>query len=143
MAGEIDYRAIEVPDAKDPESMTYAERRAEILELIQQRGSPRLLNGARLADRYGCTRPNIHNDLEKLAEWASDTQGDREVLEGDALYWRCIQGLLEDDEYRKAAQTLSDYHDWLRTNDLEDLLERIEALERQQEQQATNDYQIK
>jgi biotin operon repressor len=123
--------------------MTYAERRAEILDLLEKRGSPRLLNGARLAERYDCTRQMIHKDLDRLAEWASDTQGDRETLEGEALYWRCIQGLLEDDEYRKAAQTLSDYHDWLRTNDLEDLLERIEALEREHEQQAANDYRVK
>lgn len=142
MSEQINYRAVEVPDSKDPENYTYAERRAEILDLVEKRGSPRLVNGCRLADRYGCTRQNIYNDLDRLAEWAEDTQGDREVLEGDALYWRCIQGLLEDDEYRKAAQTLSDYHDWLRTNDLEDLLERIEALEQQQEQQAANDYQI-
>lgn len=143
MSRDIDYRSVEVPEQKDPENYTYAERRAEILDLIEKRGSPRLVNGSRLADRYGCTRQMIHKDLNRLAEWASETQGDREVLEGDALYWRCIQGLLEDDEYRKAAQTLSDYHDWIRQNDLEDLLERIEALERQQEQQATNDYQIK
>lgn len=143
MSGDIDYRAVEVPDGKDPENMTYAERRAEILDLIEKRGSPRLVNGARLAERYGCTRQMIHKDLDRLAEWADENQGDREVLEGDALYWRCIQGLLEDGEYRKAAQTLSDYHDWLRTNDLEDLLERIEALEREHEQQAANGYQIK
>jgi len=142
MSGDIDYRAVEVPDEKDPQDYKWTERRAEILDLIEKRGSPRLVNGARLADRYGCTRQMIHKDLNRLAEWASDRQGDRETLEGEALYWRCIQGLLEDDEYRKAAQTLSDYHDWLRTNDLEDLLERIEALE-QQQQQATNDYQIK
>jgi hypothetical protein len=143
MSGQIDYRAIEVPNGKDPEDMTYAERRAEILDLIERRGSPRLVNGARLAERYGCTRHNIYNDLEKLAEWADDTQGARETLEGEALYWRCIQGLLEDEEYRKAAQTLSDYHDWLRTNDLEDLLERVEALEREHEQRAANDYRVK
>jgi len=140
MSRQIDYREVEVPDGKDPEDMTYAERRAEILELIQQRGSHRLVNGARLARRYGCVRSNIYNDLDKLAEWARETQGDRETLEGEALYWRCIRGLLEDDEYRKAAQTLSDYHDWVRQNDMEDLQERIEAVE---QQQAANDYQIK
>jgi len=142
MSDQPDYRSVDIPTEKDPEDYTYAERRAEILDLIEQHGSPRMVNGARLAKRYGCTRQNIHNDLEKLAEWASETQGDREVLEGEALYWRCIEGLLEEEEYRKAAQTLSDYHDWVRTNDLEDLLERIEALESHQEQ-STNDYQIK
>ncbi len=143
MSGDIDYRAVDVPDGKPPAEMSYVERRKEILDLIEKRGSPRLVNGARLAERYGCTRQMIHKDLNRLAEWADEHQGDRETLEGEVLYWRCIRGLLEDDEFRKAAQTLSDYHDWLRTNDLEDLLERIEALEQQQEQQATNDYQIK
>lgn len=142
MSGNVDYRAVEIPDAKDPQDYKWTERRAELLDLLEKRGSPRLLNGAHLAKRYGCTRQNIHHDLEKLAEWAEDTQGDRETLEGEALYWRCIRGLLENGEYRKAAQTLSDYHDWVRTNDLEDLLERIEALEQQQEQQAANDFQI-
>jgi hypothetical protein len=146
MSGEIDYRGVGVPEDKDPENYTYAERRAEILQRIEDVGSPRLLNGAELARRYGCTRQNIANDLDKLAEYVESHTGTRERLNAESLYWRCIRGLLDDDEFRKAAQTLSDYHDWLHERqELDDLWERLEALEANAEddQRGTNDYRVK
>jgi len=77
MTGDIDYRAVDIPEDTTPENYTYAERRAEILQRIEDAGSPRLLNGADLADRYGCTRQNIANDFDRLAEWMDDASGDR------------------------------------------------------------------
>lgn len=151
MSRDIDYRAVDVPDDKDPEDYTYAERRAEILERVEDVRSPRLLNGANLADRYGCTRQNIANDFDRLAEWMDDASGDRERLNAEALYWRCIRGLLEQGEYRDAARTLSEYHDWLHERqDLDELWERLDDVEAIQAEaqpgdgdRATSDFRVK
>lgn len=145
MAGDIDYRSVDVPEGKSPEDYTYAERRAEILSLIERRGSPRRLNGQTLGERYGCSRQNIYNDLERLSEWAEESLGDREALEGEALYWRCIEGLLDEGEYRKAAQTLSDYHEWVHERkDLDEMDERLRSLERGREAESDeNPFRVK
>jgi hypothetical protein len=79
-----DYRAVAVPDGKDPASYSYRERRAELLDLIEEAGSPRLLNYAaygreaepragravrrgpeRHSSRAGCSgRLQVHADSE-------------------------------------------------------------------------------
>ena len=143
MNSDIDYRSIDIPEDESPEEYHYTARRAEILQLIERRGSPRLVNGAALARRYGCTRQNIYNDIDKLAEWADSHLGENETLEGETLFWRCIDGLLEEEDWRGAAAVFSDLADWRRQSDLEEMLERIEAIERQRERSQTNDYRLK
>jgi hypothetical protein len=151
MTGDIDYRAVAIPEDTAPENYTYAERRAEILQRVGDIGSPRLLNGADLAARYGCTRQNIANDFDRLAEWMDDASGDRERLNAEALYWRCIRGLLEQGEYRDAARTLSEYHDWLHERqDLDELWERLDEVEAVQadaqsgdDDRSTSDFRVK
>jgi hypothetical protein len=143
MSGEIDYRAVDIPEDKPPEDYTYAERRAEILREVEAVGSPRLVNGAELARRYGCTRQNIYNDLDRLAEYVERRAGDREALDAEGIYWRCIRELLDAGEPRKAAKTLADYHDWLHDRqELDHLWDRLEALEAEQDTE-TNPYRVK
>lgn len=141
-----DYRAVEIPTGKDPESYTYHERRAELLGFIEAAGSPRLLNFAAYGRRYGVSREQIRKDVERLGEYMNDASDtDASTLEGEAFLWRCCRELLEDGEYRKAAQTYLDLEEWRRLGDLEELLERVEALEERQEdrEERTNSFRIK
>jgi hypothetical protein len=49
--------------------------------------------------------------------------------------------LLEEEEYRDAARTFLDLEEWRRQSDLEDLLERIEAIE-QEERSGENPFRV-
>ena len=130
MSRSIDYRAIDVPDDEEPENYHYTARRAELLDLVERTGHPQLVNGARLARRYGCSRQNIYNDLDVLAEYVDETLGDRRVLTTNAVIQRCVAGLLENEEYRKAARTQLDFNEWIDVyRDREEFADRLEAVE--------------
>jgi len=130
MTRSIDYRSIDVPEDEDPTEYTFAERRADVLHELDRVGHPRLLNQSELAQRYGCTRPNIHNDLDVLAEYVDDRLGDRRTLTTSAVLDRCITGLLDEGEYRKAARTMLDFNEWLDDyRDREEFADRLDAVE--------------
>jgi hypothetical protein len=130
MTRSIDYRSIDVPEDEEPENYHYTARRAELLDLVEQAGHPQLVNGARLARRYGCSRQNIYNDLDVLAEYVDETLGDRRVLTTNAVIQRCVAGLLENEEYRKAARTQLDFNEWITDrHDREEFADRLEAVE--------------
>jgi hypothetical protein len=130
MPRSIDYRSIDVPDDEEPENYHYTARRAELLDLVERAGHPQLVNGARLARRYGCSRQNIYNDLDVLAEYIDETLGDRRVLTTNAVIQRCVAGLLENEEYRKAARTQLDFNEWIDGyRDREEFADRLEAVE--------------
>lgn len=130
MTEPIDYSSVAPPDDKPRENYTYIERRAEILQLLERAGHPRALSQSRLADEYGTSRQNIHNDLDVLADHVEETLGSRRELISEQVFHRAILGLLEQEDYRKAAQTVKDWNEWLddRT-DLQHLVDRIEAIE--------------
>lgn len=134
MASQIDYETVDVPDDKTPPEYTYAERRAEILELIREAGHPRRVKQSQLAKRYDCTVPNISNDMSTLAEYFDNSLGDRRVMGTQTVLERSIEGLLEEEEWRKAAQTALEMDEWIRENkELEEMMERIEQIEEQRE----------
>ena len=139
----IDYRAVEVPDGKGREEYSYAERRAELLQHIEAAGSPRLLNYAELGRYYGVSREQIRKDVERLSEYVDESLGETEALEGEALFHRCIAGLLEEEDWKGAASVFKDLAEWRRQGDLEDLMGRVEALERERVGQSDNPFRVK
>lgn len=125
---------MDVPSEKEASEYTYAERRAEILDLVKEAGHPRRINQSRLADRYGCSPPNISKDMTALADHVDDTLGDRRELTTQATVERSIEGLLDEEEWRQAAKTALEYDEWIRENkELEEMMERIEQIEEQRE----------
>lgn len=119
----------DVPTQKPREEFTAAERRAEIAEIITQLGHPTMVNQTELAERYGVSQPQIHKDINRIAEHAADTLGDGHELEVESVFRRSIRGLLNDEEWRKAAKTAKDYADWINDRtDIEDLREEVEFL---------------
>lgn len=126
-----DYSGVEIPSTKPSTDFSVEERRAELLQIITELGHPSRVNQTELADRYGVSQPMIHKDLNALADHVQDRLGDRHELEIESVFRRSIKGLLDEGEWRKAAQTAKDYSDWMTDrSDLEELQEEIELLKR-------------
>jgi hypothetical protein len=131
--GQPDYKSVDLP-SKPATDYHYTERRAEILQLIQQRGHPRAISQSRLAERYGVSQQQISKDLDRLSEYYTETLGNNRDLVTEAVFHRSIQGLLDDEEWRKAAQTVKDWNDWIiERKDLAEIQERLEDLERERD----------
>ena len=114
MANNIDYRSVEVPEDKGPKEYTYAERRSEILKLIEAKGHPRGINQTRLADRYGCTQGNISNDVSVLRDYIVENIDERTVDSiTETVYQRSIQELMDNGEYKDAVKAVESWNDWL------------------------------
>jgi predicted XRE-type DNA-binding protein len=116
MTHNTDYTSVDIPADKPPEEYHYTERRAELLELIEQAGSPARMNQSDLAERYGVTQSQISKDLDRLGEFVGDALGQRATLSTRALHRRVITDLLETDDWRatKAAWDVQqEWNDWL------------------------------
>ncbi|WP_423744755.1 hypothetical protein V5735_01550 (plasmid) [Haladaptatus sp. SPP-AMP-3] len=136
MSSDIDYESVEIPTDKSPEEYHYSQRRADILRQVNDVGHPRLLNQRELADRYDTSPPNIHNDLQVLAEYLDGRLGNRRVMVSETVFNKAISELIEDRQWRDAARTLKEYNEFIdeyrRTNALEDRIEQLETLQEQQ-----------
>ena len=121
-SSEPDYSAVDLPD-KPRTEWHYTHRRAELLQLVREAGHPDDLNQTELAERYGVTQQQISKDLRRLGDSIRErlTDPDRRLLTVEATINRSIRGLLDEGEYRKAAQTALDYDEWV--------AERVEAAE--------------
>jgi len=111
---DVDYRAIEISEDKPPDEYHWTERRAEILELIEQAGHPGAISPTRLARRYGVSKGQISQDKDRLQEYIAGRLNEQRV---DAItatvFEKVIKELIDNDEYRKAAKTAADWQDWL------------------------------
>lgn len=130
MSSDIDYAAVEIPEDEPPEEYHYTARRAEILDLLKEAGHPRMLNQRQLAERYGCTPPNIHNDMQKLATYMDNHLGDRRAMITDSVFQKAMKDLLDRGEPRKAAQTAKDWNEFINEYRWqENVEERLDELE--------------
>jgi len=111
---DVDYRSIGIPEDKPPNEYHWTERRAEILELIETAGHPDSISPTRLAKRYGVSKGQISQDKDRLRGFIADRLNAERV---DAItatvFEAAVRELMENDEYRKAAQTVRDWNTWL------------------------------
>lgn len=130
--GQPDYGSVDIP-SKPPSEMHYTERRAEILQLVQQAGHPRMLNQAELADRYGVSQQQISKDFSRLAAHVDEALGTRRALTSRAVFDRCVRGLLDEEEWRDAARTMKDFNEWIEDyKDIREIKERLSRIEERQ-----------
>jgi predicted DNA-binding protein (UPF0251 family) len=123
------FATVDIPTTKPPAEFSTEERRAALLRSITDLGHPSMLNQTEAAERYGVSQPMISKDLDVLADHVADRLGDRHELEIESVFRRSIRGLLEEEEWRKAAQTAGDYADWMtERSDLEALREELDLL---------------
>lgn len=128
-----DYSAVDLP-SKDRTEYSYVERRAELLQLIEEAGHPAELNQTELADQYGVSQQQISKDFDRLATHirARFADRDRRGFVVDRVVNRAIRGLLEEGEYRKAAKTAMEYDEWITEfHDLEKLHQKVSKLEQE------------
>ena len=130
-----DYSAVDLP-SKDRTEYNYIQRRAELLQLIEEAGEPSALNQTEWAEKFGVSQSQISKDFNRLATHVRDRMIDRDrrafVVEN--VVRRSIWGLLDNEEYRKAAQTAMDYDDWIHDfHDAAEFERRLDELEAQQE----------
>lgn len=132
---EPDYSAVELPSQPRTE-YSYVERRAELLQIIEQVGHPSAVNQTELAERYGVDQSQISRDLDRLATHVREQFDDRDrrAFVVDKVVTRAIRGLLDDEEYRKAARTAMEWDEWITEfHDLEELHAEVERLKRRRE----------
>jgi len=111
-----DYWDIEPPADTPPEDYSTHERRAEVLRLVIEAGSPYAINQSRLADRYGVHRSTISRDMDRLRETVDDHLGRDAKLTTKAVFEAAVEELLAEDDWRakKAAlDAVMDWNEWL------------------------------
>lgn len=128
------YDAVEIP-TKPPTEFTYVERRADILQQIYDVGHPSALNQTELAERYGVSQQQISKDFDRLDEYLRESISGRRDLTIRPVYERAITGLLENEEYYKAAQVTKMLDDYLAARiDTLEFRHRLDQLEDAKEQ---------
>ncbi|MFC6823812.1 hypothetical protein [Halopelagius fulvigenes] len=133
MTRNIDYASAEIPEDEAPENYSWQARRAEILRRIKEAGHPAALNQAELGREFGTSRQNINNDMDALADYVEDNLGRRRALTAKCVFDRCLEGLLEQEEYAAAARVVRNREEWLtEREDLRELEERIENISEKQ-----------
>lgn len=124
-----DYHTVEVPPDKDPAEYTYAERRADLLDAIHAAGHPSFVNQTERAEKYEVSQQMISKDMNRLGDYVAERLDHNRELETQAVFERCIQGLLEEEEWRKAAKTAGDYDDWVhQRGEVEELADMVDML---------------
>lgn len=124
-----DYSSIDVPTVP-PAEYSWQQRRAELLQLVCQRGHPRALNQTEMAERYDVSQQQISKDLDRIASHVDETLGARRALISEAVFQRAIQGLIEEEEWRDAARTVSEWNEWITEyKDMQEIKDRLARLE--------------
>ena len=137
-SNQPDYSAVDLP-SKDPTEYSYVQRRAELLQRVKEAGEPSVLNQTELADTFGVSQQQISKDLDRLATHVRDRMIDRDrrAFVVESVVRRSIRGLLDEEEYRKAAQTAMDYDDWIHDfHDAAEFERRLDELEAAQERES-------
>ena len=114
MGNEPDYRMVNVPTDKPPSEYTYVERRAELLQLIEEAGHPRAVSPTRLGERYGVTHSQISQDIDRLRTYIVDNI-DSDTVDGitETVYQKAIKELMDNGDYKDAVKAVESWNSWL------------------------------
>lgn len=111
-----DYRVIDIPDEDEtpPEEFHYTERRAQLLQIIEQAGHPQAVNKAKLGRRYGVSHTTINKDFKRLRHFITERIDEAQVDFITQLgFQSSIRELQQDGQPKEAAQVLKWWTDWL------------------------------
>lgn len=112
---DLNYSAVRIPDDKKYPDMNYAERRAILLQRIEQAGHPRALGQtyAEMADEFGVSKATIHRDLKTLAEWTAENVERDHVHIMDSVFRGAVLDLVDDGKKAWAAEVGKEWFEWL------------------------------
>lgn len=111
---QTNYRAADVPDDIPASEYSYVQRRAEILELVEEAGHPDALTKTRLAERYGVSPAQITKDFKRLRDYIRETLGHQRHAISESLYRKALKEYTDRGEYDKAIDALESWNEWLR-----------------------------
>ena len=127
-----DYAAVTIPDDEPKSDYHWTERRADILQTIEQRGHPAAVSQRKLAQQYDVSESQISHDMDRLSEYIRDRLRDRShrAVVVDTVVQKCVQELMEEEQHRAAAKTILEWEEFASSfADLEELHDRVAALE--------------
>jgi len=107
------YAAMEPPDDKPIGEYTTHERRAEILRLLKEAGSPFAIKQCRLAERYDVHESTISRDMDRLRESVDAYLGQDAKLTTRTLFEKTVRELQNDGEWKAAWDVVVDWNEWL------------------------------
>ena len=107
------YAAMDSPDGKPADECSTHERRAEILRLIREAGSPFAITQARLAERYDVHESTISRDMDRLRESVDEHLGNDAKLLTRTLLEKTVSELHAEGEWKQAWDVVMDWNDWL------------------------------
>jgi hypothetical protein len=113
MVADIDYGTIDPPPQKSPSEYSYAERRAEILQLIEEQGHPYGFNKSELGRRYGVSHEQIRKDFERVRKYYRGRIGSDAKSDSELAYRKIIREHLSNGDYEKARRALDSWNGWL------------------------------
>lgn len=131
MTNSPNYQRISPPPEKDPTEYTFAERRAELFDMIQRQGGYRNLNKSQraLGERYGVVHRTIQKDIDRILAWKDEHLGEHAESELSLVQGRGVQDYLqaakeyrEKEQYEKAGECMAKAYE-LSSDHLEDLQE--------------------
>lgn len=111
---EVDYSAVRLPDGDYTEA-TVEERRAVLLDRIEQAGHPRALpyTYRELADEFDVSKSTIADDMSLLAEWCAQNVEREHVAIMDAVFRGAVLDLVRDGKRAWAAEVGREWFEWL------------------------------
>ena len=114
MTDETNYRRVSIPEQKPPGEYHWTERRAEILQLVEEAGHPRKINQARLAERYGVSTAQICKDMKRLRKFITENIDEERVdAITETVYQKAVSELMDQGEYKDAVKAVESWNDWL------------------------------
>lgn len=115
MGSNPDYREVAIPEGKSPTEYTYAERRAELLRLMQQKGHPKAIDQsqASLAKRYDVSQQQISKDFDRIKESLRESVGEDAEVGAEMVFQTAVVELLDQGRYMKAARVQKMWYDWM------------------------------
>lgn len=115
MSNVPNYRKLSPPEDKDPEDYTWAERRAELYDMIERAGHYRNIERSQreLAARYGVAQNQIHEDIKAINEWTAEHLGAQAEAELETLKNRAVQKLIDEGDEDKAFYLMKNYWETL------------------------------
>jgi hypothetical protein len=102
MPSAPDCLASSVPPEKDPQAYSYVERRADLLDRIIAKGSPRAIHQGRLAGVYDVSESQVSQNMDRLAEDIHAHLTDSLELATLALYEHTVEQLHDQNRYKQA-----------------------------------------
>jgi len=108
-----DYTTLEPPDEKPPDEYTTHERRAAILRVVFEAGTPSAVNQRRLADRFDVHESTVSRDMNRLRESIDSHLGADAKLTTRALFERTVRELQTEGEWKAAWDVAMDWNEWL------------------------------